>query len=42
MIKYEKSDNEEEENNGEYKDPEVLDPELPPEDKFFYDWTQRN
>lgn len=44
MIKFEKSDDENDNNNGEmvYKDPVVIEPELPAEDKFFYDWTLRN
>lgn len=41
LIRYENSDGEDDEDNKEfvYKDPEIIEPELPPEDKFFYDWT---
>lgn len=43
MIQFEKSDDEDNKNgNLVYKDPKVLEPELPPEDKLFHDWTQRN
>ena len=40
MIKFEVDDDQGEEvKEFVYKDPVVLDPELPPEDKLFYDWT---